>query len=282
MPPVRLATWNILNGTSLQDGRVDAGRLREAAAGLRADVLGLQEVDRGQPRSHGLDLTREVAQGCGAAHWRFVPALLGTPGGQWRAALDGGGDGDGDGDGRGDEAAGDASGAAAGDASGAAAYGVGLVSLHPVRAWHVLRMPAARVRSPILLPGTRQVLWLQDEPRVAVAAVLDSPLGTLTVATTHLSFMPGWNVLQLRRLVGWLRRLPGPYVLLGDLNMPAVVARAVSGWSVLGRRPTYPSTGPRVQLDHVLGRGSLPPVTHVDTPVLPVSDHRPLVVQLRC
>jgi len=253
---VRLATWNVLNGTSLSDGRIDVPRLQAAARSLRADVLGLQEVDRGQPRSRGLDLVREVAEGTGAAGWRFVPALVGTPGGSWRVAGD------------------------ADDAPGAPGYGVGLVSALPVRSWHVLRLPAARLRSPILLPGTRQVMWLQDEPRAVVAAVVEGPYGVMTVASTHLSFLPGWNAVQLRRTVRWLAGLPGPQVLLGDLNMPAGPAGLVSRWTVLGRRPTYPAAQPRVQFDHVLARGALPPVLRADTPVLPVSDHRPLVVEL--
>jgi len=253
---VRLATWNILNGTSLTDGRVDGPRLQAAAQQLRADVLGLQEVDRGQPRSHGLDLVGEVAEATGAAGWRFVPALIGTPGARWRVAVE------------------------ADEGAEPVAYGVGLVSAHPVVSWHVLRLAPARVRSPVVLPGSRQLLWLRDEPRVAVAAVVDGPYGVMTVASTHLSFVPGWNGVQLRRLTRWLGLLPGPRVLLGDLNMPPFAAGPVSGWRMLGRRPTYPSPEPRVQLDHVLGAGPLPPVQAVETPALGVSDHRPLVVEL--
>ena len=252
---MRLATWNVLNGTSLADGRVDAARLGAAASSLRADVLGLQEVDRGQPRSHGLDLVGEVAAASGAADWRFVPALIGTPGATWRAAVES------------DEAA------------EPVAYGVGLVSAHPVRSWHVLRLAPARVSSPIVLPGSRQVVWLRDEPRVAVAAVVEAPGGVVTVASTHLSFVPGWNAVQLRRIVRWLSAMPGPHVLVGDLNMPALAARGVSRWQVLGRRATYPSPEPRVQLDHVLGSGRSS-VRSVETPVLDVSDHRALVVEL--
>lgn len=247
---MRVATWNVLNGTSLDDGQVDAGRLRAVAAGLDVDLLALQEVDRGQPRSHRLDLTAVVADG--AAH-RFVPALVGTPGGTWRPAD--------------------------GDALGEPEYGVGLVSRYPVRSWHVLRLAPARVTAPVLLPGTRSVLWLKDEPRVAVAAVVDAPDGPLTVAATHLSFVPGWNAVQLRRLSRWLRALPAPRLLLGDLNLPARAAGAASGMQVLARARTFPAPAPRVQLDHVLGTG-LGPVRDVQTPSVPVSDHRPLVVEL--
>jgi endonuclease/exonuclease/phosphatase family metal-dependent hydrolase len=255
-PPVRLATFNLLHGTSLSDGRVDAARLREAARTLRADVLGLQEVDRRQPRSCGLDLTAEMAEAAGAAAWRFEPALVGTPGGPWRAAVDD------DQDGRGPQ------------------YGVGLVSRWPVRSWHVVRLAAAPVRSPVLLPGTRSLVWLQDEPRVGLAAVVESPLGPMTVATTHLSFVPVWNGVQLRRLTAALSALPGPRVLLGDLNMPGPVPRALTRWTPLARTPTYPAWQPRVQLDHVLASGALPPVTAVESPALPLSDHRALLVEL--
>ena len=253
---MRLATLNLLNGMSLTDGRVDAARLHAAVRELAPDVVGLQEVDRCQPRSSGLDLTREVAEALGAEHWRFVPALVGTPGGEWRAATD------------------------ADDDSAEAAYGIGLVSRYPVRSWEVVRLPAAPVRSPVVWPGTRRLIWLQDEPRVGLAAVVETPLGVMTIATTHLSFVPVWNGVQLRRLTTALAALPGPQVLLGDLNMPPPFPRGLTGWTPLARTPTYPVWEPRIQLDHVLGRGALPPVTGVESPALALSDHRALLVAL--
>ena len=256
---MRLATFNLLNGASLSDGRVVSERLRAAIGLLDADVIGLQEVDRDQHRSHGLDLTAEVAAAAGAAHWRFEPALVGTPGGTWRAAVEGD---------------------RHGNSGGEPHYGVGLVSRWPVRSWHVVRLGAAPVRSPILLPSTRRLIWLRDEPRVGLAAVVESPLGPLTVATTHLSFVPGWNGAQLRRLTAALRDLPGPRVLLGDLNLPGALPRWLTGWRALARTPTYPASEPRVQLDHVLASGALPAVRAVETPELPLSDHRALVVEL--
>lgn len=251
---MRVATLNLMHGRSLSDGVVEAQRLQGAVTSLAADVLGLQEVDRGQPRSHGLHQTQLAAAAMGSEHWRFVPALVGTPGGSWRAAEQ--------------------------DDSTEPSYGCALVSRYPVRAWRTIRLPAARVRSPILLPGSRRVVWLHDEPRVAVAAVVATPLGDITVATTHLSFVPGWNVVQLRRLCRELQHLPAPRLLLGDLNLPGRVPAAVSGWRTLARAATYPSTRPRVQLDHVLASGSLPAVRSFRTPGLAVSDHCALVVEL--
>lgn len=253
---MRLASFNLLHGRSLSDGHVVEQRLHESVQVLAADVVGLQEVDRGQSRSEARDLTREVARTMGAHDWRFVPALVGTPGFDWRAAVDDDHDGD--------------------DAS----YGCGLVSRYPVKEWHTVRLGAAKVKSPIRLPGTRRVIWLQDEPRVGIAAVVETPLGLMTIATTHLSFVPVWNGVQLRTLCKALQRLPGPRVLLGDLNMPPPFPQVLSRWRSLAKAPTYPSTEPRVQLDHVLGHGYLPPVRSFDTPVLPVSDHRALVVEL--
>jgi endonuclease/exonuclease/phosphatase family metal-dependent hydrolase len=253
---VRLATFNLLHGRSLADGRVVAERLADAARALHADVVGLQEVDRGQSRSHGADQTAQVARALGAEHWRFVPAIIGTPGMSWRAATDD-------------------------DDEALPAYGVGLVSRWPVQAWQVVRLPAARVRAPVLLPGTRQVVWLQDEPRVGVVAQIATPHGPVTVGTTHLSFVPGRNGAQLRTLTAAMAQLPGPRVLLGDFNLPGALPRLLTRWRPLARTPTYPAPEPRVQLDHVLASGDLPPVDGVETPVLTVSDHRALVVILR-
>jgi endonuclease/exonuclease/phosphatase family metal-dependent hydrolase len=263
---VRLASFNLMHGRSLTDGLVDGDRLRDVVAGLRADVLALQEVDRDQPRSGGLDLTALAAAAMGAApgNARFAPTLLGTPGGAWRPV---------------DEQA--AAPPLVGEPS--PAYGIGLVSMFPVEQWRTVALPAAPVRSPVAVPtGPRRVrlMLLDDEPRVGLAAVLATPAGRITAVSTHLSFVPGWNVVQLRRLVRALDDLPGPVVLLGDLNMPGFVARRVTRWRSLGSAATYPAPRPRVQLDHVLARGRLPPVAHVAAERTSVSDHRALVVEL--
>jgi endonuclease/exonuclease/phosphatase family metal-dependent hydrolase len=259
---VRLATFNLMHGRSLYDGQVDPARLGEAVAGLDADVLGMQEVDRDQPRSGGADLAALAAAAMGgrAAH-RFAPAVIGTPGETIRTVT--------------------ASDAGVGEPH----YGVALATRWPVLSWRVARLPAARMRSPVYVQGpTGGMILLDDEPRVLLAAVVDGPSGPMTVATTHLSFIPGWNVRQLRQAIRALRTLPAPRLLLGDLNIPGRMAAVASGWRMLARRPTYPSPMPRVQFDHILldprGGGGLPPVRAVATPAVTVSDHRPLVVEL--
>ncbi|RZU54281.1 endonuclease/exonuclease/phosphatase family metal-dependent hydrolase [Krasilnikovia cinnamomea] len=257
---MRLATFNLLHGQSLSDGTVHADRVAAAVAGLGADVLGLQEVDRAQPRSAGLDLTALAADALGARTHRFAATIAGTPGQQWQPW-------------RGDT-----------DDTGPQ-YGIALISRYPAHHWQLTRLPAAPLRAPVWVPGPGGgPVLARDEPRVLLAAVLDTPAGPVTVATTHLSFVPGWNLRQLRAAVRALRALPAPRVLLGDLNLPAGAARALTGWRPLGRAATYPSAGPRIQLDHALadrhGADRLGPVVQVRTPAAPVSDHRPLVVHL--
>jgi endonuclease/exonuclease/phosphatase family metal-dependent hydrolase len=118
-----------------------------------------------------------------------------------------------------------------------------------------------------------------DEPRLALAAVIEGPVGPVTVLTAHLSFVPGWNVRQLRAIARWARSMPAPRFLLGDFNLPGAVPRLVTGWTQLARVPTYPSWRPRVQLDHVLAdRPTSVDATHALR--LPVSDHCALAVDL--
>ena len=81
---MRLATFNLLHGRSLSDGKVHAERVAAAVADLDADILGLQEVDRAQPRSGLLDLTAIAAEALDAPVHRFAAAVVGTPGETWQ------------------------------------------------------------------------------------------------------------------------------------------------------------------------------------------------------
>lgn len=259
MTDLRVATWNLLHGRSLTSGQVDVDNLRAGAAMLDADVVALQEVDRGQARSHGVDQVAEVAEVLGARWSRFVPALFGEPGARWEPARGG-----------------------IDDASmpDRPAYGIGLVSRWPVLAWDVLRFPPARVGMPLLVPG-RGVTMVDDEPRAAVAALVDGPWGPLTVVATHLSFVPGVNARQLRALARWAERRPAPRVLLGDLNLPGRLPTRLTGWQQAARMATYPSWKPRVQFDHVLTHGwTDSPRSGAWSRRLPVSDHNPLAVTI--
>lgn len=245
----------MLHGRSLEDGLVSTARLVRACSSLDADVLCLQEVDRGQRRSGGADQTAEIAGALGAVAWRFEPALIGEPGGRWRAVVDGD--------------------------SAAAGYGVGLVSRLPVNQWQVTRMAAAKVKAPVAVPGGRgRMMLLPDEPRVSLAAEVEGPFGPLTVVTTHLSFVPGWNLVQLRRLARDVSGRTPAAVLLGDLNLPAPLPAWVSRWKPLVSARTFPAGRPSMQIDHILGHGVEGRVRAAGARRLPLSDHLALFVDL--
>lgn len=241
---MRIATFNILHGRTVGDG-VDVDRLRACVRELDPDILALQEVDLEQDRSGRADLTAAAGEAMGAVEHRFVAAIAGTPGATWMAAT-------------GEEQ------------PGSAAYGIALLTRFPAISWQVLRLPSIPVRMPVV----------DEEPRAAVIARLETPLGVLTVANTHLSFVPGWNRHQLRRLVRDLRGLPGPRLLMGDLNMTAPAAQRCSRMRGLATAATFPADAPKRQLDHILtdhpglrGRGGA-------AAAAPLSDHRPLVVDV--
>ncbi|MFC7673427.1 endonuclease/exonuclease/phosphatase family protein [Mycolicibacterium sp. GCM10028919] len=252
---MRMATFNILHGRTVGDG-VDLDRLRDCVRTIDADVLALQEVDFEQERSGMADLTAVAAEAMGAVSHRFVAAISGTPGATWMAAT--------------------------GDHQpGTAAYGVALLSRFPATSWQVVRLPRIPMKFPMYLPGPNRVMVVDEEPRAAVIGRFDTPIGTLTVANTHLSFVPGWNRSQLRRLVRDLKGLPGPRILTGDLNLNANSARRWSGLRSLGDpAPTFPATKPDRQLDHLLTDDPTLVARHTATPEMAISDHRPLIVDL--
>jgi endonuclease/exonuclease/phosphatase family metal-dependent hydrolase len=251
---MRMATFNILHARSVHDGIVDLQRLAESVRQLDADVLALQEVDLAQPRSANSDLTAVAAEAMGAASHRFVAALSGTPGATWMAAT-------------------------GSEQPGTAAYGIALLSRFPAENWQVVHLPRIPVRFPMYLPAPHRVQIVHEEPRAAMIARLDTPLGPLTVANTHLSFVPGFNRVQLRHLIRDLRGFPGPRVLMGDLNMTAPTLRR-SGLRPLCVAPTFPAEDPKHQLDHMLTDDQALRADRCAAPLLSISDHRALVVDV--
>jgi endonuclease/exonuclease/phosphatase family metal-dependent hydrolase len=252
---MRLATFNILHGRSLHDGRVDIQRFADAVRELDADVLALQEVDRQQPRSQHADLTAVAADVMGAVAHRFGAALAGTPGATWIAAT-------------------------GAEQPGSAEYGIALLSRLPAHSWQVTRMPPIPFAVPMFLPGPRKFAIVREEPRVAVSARILTRAGELTVVNTHLSFVPGWNRLQLRRLVRDVQALPDPLILMGDLNLRGQRAATISRFRPLATIPTFPTDAPTHQLDHALLRRGTPRAQAYRAVRLPLSDHRALVIDL--
>lgn len=261
------------------DGVVD---LLRAADELQQDgpldILALQEVDRHQPRSARADQAGALAEHIGARWWRFVPSVRGTPGiaaegASWVPATeaDDRPEGDGDQDAVTDEGP---------------RYGVALLSRWPVRAWRVRRFPPAPVSLPLMAPtaGRPRAVRVPDEPRSAVAAVVEGPHCDITIATAHLTFVPGYNTRQLADLRAFLAGMPRPLILLGDFNLPGGIPNLVTGWQQVARVPTYPVAKPRVQFDHILADGWSPEKlaearSTARAVPLPVSDHCALLAE---
>jgi endonuclease/exonuclease/phosphatase family metal-dependent hydrolase len=262
MASVRVATFNLLHGSTLSGDTFDPSALADAVRAIDADVLGLQEVDRGQPRTGHADQTQQVAKALGAVAWRFAPTVHGTPSARpsWVAAT-----------------------ADDGSTTVGPTYGIGLVSRLPVQGWSVRRFSAAPFRLPLLVPdaGRPRLVRIPDEPRLALAAVVAGPAGPFTVVTAHLSFVPGWNVRQLRAIARWVAQMPAPVVFMGDFNLPGSLPSRLIGWQPLVTGATYPAPAPKVQLDHILAFG-LDAGRAVDSRVwtLPISDHRAVSADL--
>ncbi len=280
---MRVATFNLWSGRAMPPPDADASRAafgeplvdrqrlaRSAAvlAELGVDVLAVQEVDLAQPRSAHADQLAVVAEAFGAVAHRFAPTLTGVPGptagwDRWPPAHH------------------DRPGAPAPDGP---AYGVGLVSRLPVLAWRVRPLAGSRAVLPVALPSGGRLprfVLVPDEPRVALAAVVQGPDGPVTVISTHLSFSPVAAWRQLRAVVRWSASLPGPRVIAGDLNLPGGVPARLTGWSSLTRAATYPSPAPRLQLDHLLvDTGPAGTASGGSAVALEVSDHLALVGDL--
>jgi endonuclease/exonuclease/phosphatase family metal-dependent hydrolase len=247
---MRIATFNILSGRSPEDDQVHEDRFQAAVRRLDADLLGLQEVDRNQPRSRHADLTAIAADAMEAPHHVFVAALAGTPGATWSAAT-------------GEEQ------------PDSAAYGIAFLSRYAVLGWRTVRLPPAPVAIPHRFHGRLLPDWVRDEPRVALVADVETPHGRVDVVTTHLSFLRPWNRLQLRHLMRGLEPHQRPTVLMGDLNMGPRPAGRVTGMTSLAKGATFPAHSPREQIDHILATRELGPARGAAME-LPMSDHRAL------
>jgi endonuclease/exonuclease/phosphatase family metal-dependent hydrolase len=261
---VRVGTVNLASGRGPAGVALSNTRLAAAVSVLDVDVLAVQELDCGQPRSHGSDQAAVLAEALLASDWRYAATLTGVPGPTrtWHPvsppSLRG-----------------------PGEPTDGPSYGIALLSRRPVHRWSAIELGAGRARLPMKAPDPRtgrlRWWWIPDEPRVAVAA----NLGDMTVIATHLSFAPHTAARQLRRLRRWATALPGPVLVAGDLNLPGALPGRLLGGRSLVRAATYPAGEPRVQLDHLTALGNGLVAEDEETRVLDVGDHRAVAATVR-
>jgi endonuclease/exonuclease/phosphatase family metal-dependent hydrolase len=252
----------------------DPQALTSAIHRLDSDVFAFQEVDHFLPRSNSRPQMRDIAESIGARDWAMAPSVIGTPGESWRKL---------------NETEPEIITSASTHAELMhESYGIGIISKIPVISWHRLNLGNSPLGLPLIVPGDEtgkgrpRFLYVKDEPRLALAAVLDNGF---TVVNTHLSFVPGFNLAQLRRVKKWALQIAEStgtrVIVLGDLNLPKNLPIAGSRWKSLVTQNTYPSWGAKIQFDYILS----PDLAFGEYSVrnfapTGVSDHLPIGVEI--
>ena len=137
------------------------------------------------------------------------------------------------------------------------------------------------MRFPMWLPGPRKVIVVHEEPRAVVIGHLRDP-GTVrwwwpTPTCPSCRGGAGGNWAGSRRD---LAAFADPVVLMGDLNMPAPKPAAITGYRSLADAPDVPGGAARPAARSHSAARRLGRVTGSGAPLLPLSDHRALYVDL--
>jgi endonuclease/exonuclease/phosphatase family metal-dependent hydrolase len=274
---MRVISWNLLHGqkippTSSQDWQAEiVSAAKKVADELQPNFIALQEVDYFQSRSDLTNQTKLVAQSMQLKYWAYLPTLIGTPGEKWRSVKD---------------LKNSIITESSLDKNPKASYGIALATNWPIKKLYVKKLGRSIVGMPLLIPkdngkGVR-FIYVKDEPRVALIAELENGY---TIATTHLSFVPGVNVFQLNKLSSYLKKLPGLALLTGDLNLPANLPSKLSGFKSLISQATYPSWKPKIQFDYIMLRKSeiksVSSIKPIKSTATGISDHTPIGVEIQ-
>lgn len=239
---LRLATWNIKHGAKADRYLGHPKAMAEACAALEADILALQEVDKGVARSGFRDLARLAAREAGMQEPIFRKTLDYRIGQYGNALL-----------------------------LGSDVTIIGEPDVEPLGGGYRFKR----------MVGKRFVHGRTKEPRNAIFATVHTRERTLTVAATHLSTERGLRKKQLHTVVDRLDWASGAVALLGDLNMQRREAQAVLGGSLQlpdTSPKTYPAPQPARSIDHIAVRGLI--IHHVEAREMPVSDHRALIMDV--
>ena len=274
---MRVISWNLLHAqkippTNSQDWQAEiVGAAKKVADELQPNFIALQEVDYFQSRSDLTNQTKLVAQSMQLKYWAYLPTLIGTPGEKWRSVKD---------------LKNSIITESSLDKNPKASYGIALATNWPIKKLYVKKLGRSIVGMPLLIPkdngkGVR-FIYVKDEPRVALIAELENGY---TIATTHLSFVPGVNVFQLNKLTSYLKKLPGLALLTGDLNLPANLPSKFSGFKSLISQATYPSWKPKIQFDYIMLRKSeiksVSSIKPIKSTATGISDHTPIGVEIQ-
>ncbi len=276
-----VTSWNLLHGMAIpptNDLAADQIKLGEAVQAMGADVIGIQEVDEQLTRSGRASQTAVVAEAMRTEHWGFAPVIIGEPGSKWRKLDDL------------DIKVVTKVNLEANKASHTeGSYGIGLVSQIPVTHWDRLELGKSPFGMPLVIPAENKkgkqsirIIYVADEPRVALAATLNNGW---TIINTHLSFVPFVNYRQLRKIKKWAAELSAKYgtqtLIIGDMNLPKGLPAVGSAWNSLVEQNSYPSWGGKVQFDYILSN-TLKPDQYEALPTLVtgVSDHLPVQVNI--
>jgi len=266
---MRLTSWNLQHGliTPPSTTANPPALIQAALAEAGCDLIGLQEMDMLLERSGMANQVKDFADALATNHWAFAPALMGSPDEDWRNPHDG-----------------DQLIVTSKTQSIAGAYGIGLVSKIPVISWHRLELKGSPVGIPMAFPvdGKMKRFYVRDHPRCALAAVLDN--GWLII-NTHLSFVPGFSLMQLIKIKKWANTLPikdkKKIIIMGDLNIPMSIFARGFGWNSLASQKTFPSWAPRVQIDYFLSQKvASEDVLHFPSTFPGISDHMPLTIEI--
>jgi len=270
---MRVISWNLLHGQVIpplaeQDWQQNLiTSAKDVAKHFQPDFISLQEVDYLQPRSGNINQTKLIAESMGLKYWYYLPALLGTPGSRWQKIknLEPG-----------------IISQNTNNPSPNTSYGIGFATSVPIKKIYTKALGRSIIGMPLLIPkdngkGAR-FIYVKDEPRVALIAELENGL---TIATTHLSFVPFVNVFQLNRLIIALKKLSGVPVLVGDLNLPANIPSKLSGFKSVISQSTYPSWKPKIQFDYIMvANNQEVQATPLSTIKPDISDHVPIGAEL--
>jgi endonuclease/exonuclease/phosphatase family metal-dependent hydrolase len=248
--------------------------LHRAISALSTDVIAIQEVDFNLPRSGAVNQVAEVASAMGAKDWAFAPSISGTPGEKWRKLNE-----------NDPKIITDKSREVL-----LGSYGIGIASKIKVLKWHRFELGNSPIGIPLVVPTESEAsskpkiraIYVHDEPRVALAATLENGF---TIVNTHLSFVPGVNLSQLKRLKKWALQIGSEsntkVLLMGDLNLPKNLPVALSTWRSLITQNTYPSWGAKVQFDYILSSQLTPNEYQISKyPTMAISDHLPIGVEI--